>query len=705
MQAAALADAQRSFELACAEPTWSDVDAAAAGDGAEKKLRRFSMLAYTGGPMRVAAFFRPIVIDLAGLKRGKSTPILKNHDPNQIVGHSDEVEITPTRLSLAGVISAEGAAAQEVIASSRNGFPWQASVGASVDELEVLAEGQTAIVNGQTVRGPVLIARKSTLGEVSFVPRGADPKTSARVAASATRKAIAMKFEQWCAAKHFDVDTLTAEQATSLQALYDADQDGEETPPKGGQRAPKAGQLEAEVTVNVEAAIAELRTSHAEERKRVSAIEKLAAKFKTREMEIEATENGATVKRAVDVIDHAIEAGWSAEKAELQLLRQNRVQAPAIHIASGGAPAPRVIEAAICLQGKLPDVEKRFDEKTLEAAEKAFGGALGLQQVVLESAWEGGYQGRHFVRGPGMRAILEAAFSTLSLPGILSNTANKFLKAGFEGVENAWREIAAVGSVKDFKEVKRYRLAGDMEFEELGKGGKIKHGNLAEDSTTNQARTYAKMYTITREDLINDDLDALSAVPRLLGRGAALKLNKIFWTEFLDNATFFASGNKNYAAGAGTALSISALTQAETLFFDQVDTNGDPLAIAPAILLVPNALYVLSTNIMQSTELRDTTANTKAPTSNPHAGKFRPVRSSYLANASIPGSSALAWYLIANPADLPVIEVVFLDGKEVPVIESADAMFDELGIQMRGYQDAGVKKQEKYAGVKMKGEA
>lgn len=664
------------------------------------------MVAYTGGPMRVGAFFRPIVIDLAGMKRGKSTPILKNHDPNQIVGHSDQVEITPTKLSLAGVISAEGTAAQEVVASSRNGFPWQASVGASVDEIEVLGEGQTAVVNGQTVRGPLLIARKSSLGEVSFVPRGADSKTSARVAASATRKATAMTFEQWCEAKHFDVDTLSAEQATSLQAMYDADQDGDDTPPpKGGKRTPKAGKLEAEVTVDVQAAMQELRASHAEERKRVSAIEKLATKFKQREMEIEAQENGAAVKRTVDVIDYAIEAGWSAEKAELQLLRHNRVQAPAIHIAAGGAATPKVIEAAICQAGKIADIEKHYDEKTLEAADKAFGGTLGLQQVMLEAAWQGGYQGRHFVRGPGMRAILEAAFSTLSLPGILSNTANKFMKAGFEGVENAWREISAVGTVRDFKEVKRYRLAGDMEYEELGKGGEIKHGNLAEDSTTNQARTYAKMYAIEREDLINDDLDALSAVPRMLGRGAALKLNKIFWTEFLDNATFFATGNKNYASGAGTALSISSLTQGETLFFDQVDTNGDPLAIAPAILLVPNALYVLATNIMQSTELRDTTANTKAPTSNPHAGKFRPVRSSYLANASIPGSSALAWYLIANPADLPVIEVVFLDGKEVPVIESADVDFNKLGIQMRGYQDAGVKKQEKYAGVKMKGEA
>ncbi|MCL4193722.1 MAG: hypothetical protein KJZ87_18435, partial [Thermoguttaceae bacterium] len=64
-----------------------------------------------------------------------------------------------------------------------------------------------------------------------------------------------------------------------------------------------------------------------------------------------------------------------------------------------------------------------------------------------------------------------------------------------------------------------------------------------------------------------------------------------------------------------------------------------------------------------------------------------------------------AWYLLAEPNDLPVIEIAFLNGQESPTIETADADFSVLGIQMRGYHDFGVALQDSRGGVKSKGEA
>jgi len=298
-----------------------------------------------------------------------------------------------------------------------------------------------------------------------------------------------------------------------------------------------------------------------------------------------------------------------------------------------------------------------------------------------------------------------SAMSTISLPGILSNVANKFLRAGFEAVESTWREIAAIRSVRDFKQVSSYSLTGGFVYEEIPPGGELKHATVGETAYTNQAKTYGRMFGIDRRDLINDDLDALTAVPRRLGRGGALKLNEVFWIEFLNNAGFFAVGNKNYAEDVDTALGIDSLTQAEQMFLDQTDPDGHPLAVAPVILLVPNGLYVPATQIMNSTELRDPASTKKTPVTNPHAGKFRPVRSSYLSNAQYTGNSTKAWYVLADPNDMPVIEVAFLNGQQMPTVESADADFNTLGIQMRGYHDFGVAKQEPRGGVKMKGEA
>jgi hypothetical protein len=136
-----------------------------------------------------------------------------------------------------------------------------------------------------------------------------------------------------------------------------------------------------------------------------------------------------------------------------------------------------------------------------------------------------------------------------------------------------------------------------------------------------------------------------------------------------------------------------------------VDSDGKPIGIMPAILLVPTALSAVGTQLFKSMELRDTTASTKYPVNNPHQGKFRVEVSRYLANSHYTGSSSKAWYLLADPNDLPVIEVAFLNGQESPTIETAEADFSVLGIQARGYHDFGARLQDPRAGVRSKGEA
>ncbi|HAC89655.1 MAG TPA: hypothetical protein DCF63_03350, partial [Planctomycetaceae bacterium] len=89
------------------------------------------------------------------------------------------------QLVATGVVSRDTAAAREIVASSKNGFPWQASVGASVEEFEFVKESQKVMVNGQQYDGPLNVVRKSSLGEISFVALGADGATSASVAAGA----------------------------------------------------------------------------------------------------------------------------------------------------------------------------------------------------------------------------------------------------------------------------------------------------------------------------------------------------------------------------------------------------------------------------------------------------------------------------------------------------------------------------------------
>jgi hypothetical protein len=334
-----------------------------------------------------------------------------------------------------------------------------------------------------------------------------------------------------------------------------------------------------------------------------------------------------------------------------------------------------------------------------------------LQELLLEAAWANGYSGRNF---RDHRAVMRAAFghsieassvSNIDIGGILSNVANKFLLDGFFSVERTWRNICAVRNVSDFKTVTSYRLIGKDQYELVAPGGELKHGNLGSESYTNRADTYGLMMAVDRRDIINDDLGAITTVPRKLGRGSGLKINDVFWTIFMNNSAFFTAGNKNFLTGTDTVLSIDGLTKAEVAYYDLVDSDGKPIGTMPAVMLVPTALSAIGSQLYKSMEMRDNTANARIPITNPHVGKFRVEVSRYLANALYTGNSSKAWYLMTDPNDLPLIEVAFLNGQEAPTIETADADFNVLGVQMRGYHDFGVALQDPRAAIKCKGEA
>jgi phage major head subunit gpT-like protein len=647
-----------------------DIDAAADGSSAAA-LPKFRMVAYTGGPMRVAGWRHPVIIDLAGLSiPSQARPIRFGHDPLSGVGHTDAIRVEGGQLIATGIVSRDTPAAREVVVSSKNGFPWQASVGAGVEEFEFVKEGLKVTVNGTQYNGPVNVVRKSSLGEISFVDLGADGATSASVAAQAS-----------VPPGDPDMD----DPQTSTQGDTDTTPTTPVTPPPV-----TAPSIAAQNNIN--AAIEEMRRAHATELERIAAIRRLYS--------------GALPS----VEARAIREGWNLEKAELEKIRAMRPEVPAIHIQQNAINSS-VLEAACYLSAGLTNIEEVTEEQALDVANRRFRGGIGLQELLLEAAWANGYSGRNF---RDHRAVMRAAFgnrieassvSNIDIGAILANVANKFLLDGFFHVERTWRNICAVRNVSDFKTVTSYRLIGKDQYELVAPAGEIKHGNLGNESYTNKADTYALMLSVDRRDIINDDLGAITTVPRKLGRGSGLKINDVFWTTFMNNSAFFTVGNKNFLAGTDTVLSIDGLTKAEVAYYDMVDSDGKPIGTMPAILVVPTALSAIGSQLYKSTEMRDNTPNARVPITNPHTGKFRVEVSRYLSNSNYVGNSSKAWYLLSDPNDLPLIEVAFLNGQEAPTIETAEADFNVLGVQMRGYHDFGASLQDTRAAIKSKGEA
>lgn len=678
---------------------------------AEGKPRRFKILAYSGGTLNVDGFPLPVVVDLSGLEIPGNIPILIDHQKSveATLGITDSITNDGQSLSLAGQVTGQSGTAKQVVVQADAGHQWQASIGAMVSDSEEIAAGQSVQVNGQTFTGPVIVARRSILRETSVLPMGADPTTQVNLAARAARflkGAAPMTFEQWCASVGIDPASLTEEGKAAVMLSYEA-ATGATSPAPVPVPAAAAAPVVAPVasagaTVNLQAQLAE----------ELKAANKTIADNLRRTAEIQAKAAGFPQIAAT-----AIENGWSTERVELEVLKASQARVrPTSFTSAQNDPAnmPNVLEAAVCSVRGLSndgrriakvDLEKQFDDRTLQAAHSQFRGGIGLKQMVMICAAANGMPlsaGAQITTGnlreylsyacpPQRHLQASGGFSTVSLPGILSNVANKELLQGYMEEDAVWREIAQIKSVSDFKTVTSYRLLDNMEYEKLGPGATIKHGTTSEESFTRSVDTYAKMYTITRQDIINDDLGAFDDLRSRLGRGSAIKLNDLFWTTFLANlATIFTTARTNYISGSTTNLGTDGvgLGLGQKAWRQRTSPSADGgkrVGGRAAFLLVPPELETIADALYVGRNVNAV----KTADANTFAGKYQPICATQLSDSAYSGYSTTAWYLLGEKSMGSPVVVSFLNGQETPTVESADADFSTLGIQFRGYHDYG----------------
>jgi phage major head subunit gpT-like protein len=684
------------------------IEAADAPEG-QAKPKKFTIKAYSGGILRVSRYDVGVVIDLQGMAIQTPVPCLLDHESTEIVGHADEANKTASSLAVSGVVSGVGEAADKVVAMAANGFPWRASVGALPSELEWVGEGVSVSVNGKSFKGPLYVARKSELKEVSFVAVAADSRTSVKVAAAAAQyKEHDMKFEQWIEAMGLVLAELRDDQRAKLQAKYDGEVNAaKENAAKAAKEIEASGKTETPPPPKIEAPKFDLDGVLLACASHDTAIEAKAAEYVGKVDSAKMAEIQAGGKKsAIELKAKALKEQWApvrleaeqiraAALFEAELMRAERPAGPAIHASNRDVP-PLAIEAAFAQSCGLKQPEKLYKAEVLEASNRFRN--IGIQELLLIHARASGYTGREVVNNGNLREVIQAAFSTHTITTLLSSTGNKLLLEGFNQIPQSWRQIAGVKSVSDFKTVTAYRLTAALEYEEVGPGGEIKHGTLGQESYTMAAKTYAKMAALTRTDIINDDLGAFDDLRNRLGLGAAVKMNKVFWTLWINNSAVFTSDRANLVASS--ALGDSGLATAVAAFRNMAGPDGNLMALEPALLLVPSTLEGTARKFYVSQEMRDTTASTKAPTANIYYNRFRPVVVPELETSTYTGYSTSTWYLLADPAILATAVMCFLDGQQNPTIESTDADFQTLGIQFRGYHDFGAAFSEYRAGVK-----
>ena len=277
--------------------------------------------------------------------------------------------------------------------------------------------------------------------------------------------------------------------------------------------------------------------------------------------------------------------------------------------------------------------------------------------------------------------VREALTGTGAFPGILSNVAHKSMAQAYQTAPTTYQLWTAHGSNSDFKDAVRYRLSEADTLEKLNESGEFKASGVTESMAKTSVATYGRMFSITRQAIINDDMGALQQLPAIYGAAARRMINKMVYKLLKANPTI--EGDPLFSNNHNTLhvvdISIEGLAKMKAAMAKQKNIAGlEYLNIQPAFLICPVELEVQAAQLISSV-VDPTKANA---TPNPFANKMTVISEPELEDAK-------AFYLAAAAGVAPTIEVTSLNGNLTPTMERAE-QFDTLGIKWRIYMDVGV---------------
>lgn len=255
--------------------------------------------------------------------------------------------------------------------------------------------------------------------------------------------------------------------------------------------------------------------------------------------------------------------------------------------------------------------------------------------------------------------------------GLLLDAANKAMMRGWMENTETWSIWCGQSDAADFKQFNRMNMSTFGDLDVVPENGEFRYGKFSDVREYGTLKTYGKIWSISRQAIVNDDMNALATAPMLMGRAAARMVGDEAYG-ILTNGTstamkqdsvnlFDASTHKNYVT-AGAVPSVTTVDAGRAAMAIQTDPAGNTLNITPRFLIVPRALETTA-SILASAQY-DPSASLGTMKPNPFQNKIVPV-----ADARLDTFNSQGWFLSADPAMCPTVEVVFLQGQRSPYME------------------------------------
>lgn len=295
---------------------------------------------------------------------------------------------------------------------------------------------------------------------------------------------------------------------------------------------------------------------------------------------------------------------------------------------------------------------------------------------------------------PGSKMGLVAAaitHSTSDFPYLLQDTAEKAMLKGYSEAEETFQTWTRVGRLTDFKAASRVGMSEFSDLDEVKENAEFKHGSLGDRREQIQLATYGKLFTISRQAIINDDMAAFSDIPRKMGRAAPRKVGDLVYAVLTGNpamadGTALFHANHSNLAGSAAALSLATVGAGRTAMGRQTDSSGsaNALNIRPRYLVTPLTLEDAA-GVLLNSEYDPDTAN--------KLQRYNPARGwnlTLVSDARLDAASTTAFFLAADQNTFDTIEVAYLDGNPNPYLEQQNGWTVD-GVEFKVRLDAAVK--------------
>ncbi|GAB2704038.1 ClpP-like prohead protease/major capsid protein fusion protein [Comamonas sediminis] len=291
--------------------------------------------------------------------------------------------------------------------------------------------------------------------------------------------------------------------------------------------------------------------------------------------------------------------------------------------------------------------------------------------------------------GDKMQVVASAfTHSTSDFPMLLQEVARSAMSQGYTEADETFPLWTRAGTLNDFRPSKRVSLGAFANLDLIPEGGEYKSGTIGESGQSVVLATYGKMFSITRQAIINDDLGAFAAIPRAMGRAAIRTVADLVYAVLNgnpvmdeDGKTLFHADHGNLLPAAGiTTDSVDAMQSAMAL---QKTKDGHVTNVPLKYLLVPVSLRGAANTVRASEFAVGASAkNNTVPNI---------VRESFevIADARLDAKSKLAWYGAADPNLYDTVEVNYLDGNQTPYLEQQQGWTVD-GTEFKVRIDAGV---------------